>query len=72
MPHESALAQKRLDGRVNKKCLLKTAMGGLLTLVQLFERERFRFRDKEQDCKKSDDVPRGIPPERTLRLKCSQ
>jgi hypothetical protein len=43
----------------------------MLTLVQLLKRERFRFGDKEQDSKESDDVPPGIPPECTLRLERS-
>ena len=53
---------------MKKKVLLNN---GLLTLIQLLKRERFRFGDTEQDSKKSDDVPPGIPSECTLRLECS-
>jgi hypothetical protein len=56
---------------VNKIVLLNNGSGWVLTLVQLFKRERFRLGDEEQDSKKSDDVPPGIPSECTLRLECS-
>ena len=46
-------------------------MRSTLTLVQLLEGERFRFGDKEQDGEKSEDVPCGVPSERTLRLERS-
>ena len=37
-------------------------------LVELFEREGFRLGDEEQDGEEPDNVPRGVPPEGTLRL----
>lgn len=71
MPHVSSSTPKRLNGCVNKIALLNNRNVYMLTLVQLLKRERFRFGDKEQDSKKSDDVPPGIPSECTLRLECS-
>ena len=37
-------------------------------LVELFEREGFRLGDEEQDGEEPDNVPRGVPPDRALRL----
>ena len=71
MPHVCALAPKRLNRYVNKIILPNDGCGYMLTLVQLLERERFRFGDKEQDSTKSEDVPPGVPSECTLRFECS-
>ena len=44
----------------------------VLTLVQLFKRERLRLGHEEQDGEESHNVPSGVPSECTLRFERSQ